>query len=138
MFFMAMGWTEDLSVGVDIIDQQHKIWFEKANQLFDAGKNGKAKEFIAQMLDFLDEYTKMHFRDEEKYMLSIHYPEYGTQKELHTNFIAELAKLKAEYARSGGNIAVIINANQMVINWLIQHISTQDKKIGQYVRSHKT
>ena len=62
---MAMGWTEDLSVGVDVIDQQHKIWFEKANQLFDAGKNGKAKEFIAQMLDFLDEYTKMHFRDEE-------------------------------------------------------------------------
>ncbi len=137
MLFMAMGWTEDLSVGVDLIDQQHKIWFEKANQLFDAGKNGKAKEFIAQMLDFLDKYTKMHFRDEEKYMLSIHYPEYETQKKLHTNFIAELAKLKDEYARSGGNIAVIINANQMVINWLIQHISTQDKKIGQYVRNHK-
>jgi len=134
---MVMGWTEDLSVGVDLIDQQHKIWFEKANQLFDAGKNGKAKEFISQMLDFLDEYTKMHFRDEEKYMLSIQYPEYETQKKLHTNFIAELAKLKSEYAKSGGNIAVIINANQMVINWLIQHISTQDKKIGQYVRSHK-
>ncbi len=134
---MVMGWTEDLSVGVDLIDQQHKIWFEKANQLFDAGKNGKAKEFISQMLDFLDEYTKLHFRDEEKYMLSIHYPEYETQKKLHTNFIAELAKLKSEYAKSGGNIAVIINANQMVINWLIQHISTQDKKIGQYVRSHK-
>ena len=134
---MVMGWTEDLSVGVDLIDQQHKIWFEKANQLFDAGKNGKAKEFISQMLDFLDEYTKLHFRDEEKYMLSIHYPEYETQKKLHTNFIAELAKLKSEYAKSGGNIAVIINANQMVINWLIQHISTQDKKIGQYARSHK-
>ena len=134
---MVMGWTEDLSVGVDLIDQQHKIWFEKANQLFDAGKNGKAKEFISQMLDFLDEYTKMHFRDEEKYMLSIQYPEYETQKKLHTNFIAELAKLKSEYAKSGGNIAVIINANQMVINWLIQHISTQDKKIGQYVRSRK-
>lgn len=134
---MAMGWTEDLSVGVDVIDQQHKIWFEKADQLFDAGKNGKAKEFISQMLDFLDDYTKMHFRDEEKYMLSIHYPEYETQKKLHTNFIGELAKLKAEYAKSGGNIAVIINANQMVINWLIQHISTQDKKIGQFVRNHK-
>nr|WP_319488432.1 bacteriohemerythrin [uncultured Caproiciproducens sp.] len=134
---MVMGWTEDLSVGVDLIDQQHKIWFEKANQLFDAGKNGKAKEFISQMLDFLDEYTKMHFRDEEKYMLSIHYPEYDTQKKLHTNFIAELTKLKTEYAQSGGNIAVIINANQMVINWLIQHISSQDKKIGQYVKNHK-
>ena len=135
---MVMGWTEDLSVGVDLIDQQHKVWFDKANQLFDAGKNGKAKEFIAQMLNFLDEYTKMHFRDEEKYMQSIHYPEYDTQKKLHTNFIAELTKLKKEYEESGGNIAVIINANQMVINWLINHISSQDKKIGQYARSLKS
>ena len=132
---MAMGWTEDLSVGVDIIDQQHKIWFDKANELFDAGKKGKAKEFVSSMLNFLDEYTKMHFRDEEKYMISIHYPEYDTQKKLHTNFIAELSKLKKEYGESGGNIIVIINANQMVISWLINHISSQDKKIGQYVRS---
>lgn len=137
MFTMAMGWTEDLSVGVEQIDQQHKIWFDKANQLFDAGKNGKAKEFIAQMLEFLDEYTKMHFRDEEKYMLSIHYPEYDTQKKLHTDFIAELAKLKKDYQESGGNIAVVINANQMVVNWLIHHISTQDKKIGQYAKTLK-
>ena len=134
---MVMGWTEDLSVGVDLIDQQHKVWFDKANQLFDAGKSGKAKEFIAQMLQFLDEYTKMHFRDEEKYMLSIHYPEYATQKTLHTNFIAELTKIKNEYAESGSNIAVIINANQMVINWLVNHISSQDKKIGTFVRSQK-
>jgi len=135
---MVMGWTEDLSVGVDLIDKQHKVWFDKANQLFDAGKSGKAKEFIAQMLQFLDEYTQMHFRDEEKYMLSIHYPEYATQKALHTNFIAELTKLKKDYAESGSNIAVIINANQMVINWLVNHISTQDKKIGAFVRSQKS
>jgi len=134
---MLLGWTEELSVGVDLIDQQHKIWFEKANQLFDAGKNGKAKEFIAQMLNFLDEYTKMHFRDEEKYMLSIQYPEYNTQKKLHTDFIAELAKLKKSYEESGSNIAIIINANQMVVNWLVQHISSQDKKIGQFVRNQK-
>lgn len=135
---MAMGWTEDLSVGVDLIDQQHKTWFEKADQLFEAGKQGKAKEFIAQMLQFLDEYTKMHFHDEEKYMLSIHYPEYETQKKLHSGFIEELAKLKKEYEQSGGNIVVIINANQMVINWLTKHISTQDKKIGAYAKSLKS
>lgn len=135
---MAMGWTEDLSVGVDLIDQQHKTWFEKADQLFEAGKQGKAKDFIAQMLQFLDEYTKMHFHDEEKYMLSIHYPEYETQKKLHSGFIEELAKLKKEYEQSGGNIVVIINANQMVINWLTKHISTQDKKIGAYAKSLKS
>lgn len=134
---MAMEWTESLSVGVDLIDKQHKTWFEKANQLFDAGKNGKAKDYISEMLQFLDEYTKKHFHDEEQYMQQIHYPEYEVQKKLHTNFIAELAKLKKDFEASGGNIIVIINANQMVVNWLVNHISTQDKKIGEYSRSLK-
>ncbi|MBR0596667.1 bacteriohemerythrin [Sinanaerobacter chloroacetimidivorans] len=134
---MAIGWTEDLSVGVDLVDQQHKIWFEKADQLFEAGKSGKAKEFIAQMLDFLDDYTKKHFSDEEKYMQSIHYPEYDKQKSLHTAFITELEKLKKEFQLSGGNILVILNANQMVVDWLTKHISSEDKKIGVFVRNMK-
>ncbi|WP_312645729.1 bacteriohemerythrin [Hydrogenoanaerobacterium sp.] len=135
---MATSWTSDLSVGVDAIDKQHKIWFEKADQLFEAGKSGKAKEFILQLLDFLDEYTKMHFRDEEKYMLEMNYPEYPVQKKLHTEFIAKLDKLKQDYEQSGGNIVVIINANQMVVDWLIQHISMQDKKIGVYAKGLKS
>jgi len=132
---MAIQWTENLSVGVDSIDQQHKIWFEKANQLFEAGRKGQAKEYISEMLDFLDEYTKMHFKDEEKYMLEINYPEYDEQKRAHDGFIEQLAKLKESYSQSGGNVAVIVNANQMVVKWLTNHILQLDKKIGTYART---
>ena len=132
---MAIVWTPALSVGVENIDSQHKIWFEKADQLFEAGKTGKSKEVIAQMFDFLDDYTKMHFRDEEAYMTKINYPEIDEQKKLHKNFIAELAKLKADFEQSGGNITLIFNANQMIVDWLTKHISTMDKKIGTYAKT---
>ncbi|WP_373484064.1 bacteriohemerythrin [Acetobacterium sp.] len=132
---MAIVWTPALSVGVENIDSQHKIWFEKADQLFEAGKSGKSKEVIAQMFDFLDDYTKQHFRDEEAYMTKINYPEIAEQKRLHKNFIEELAKLKADYQQSGGNITLIINANQMIVDWLTKHISTMDKKIGTYAKT---
>lgn len=131
---MALEWTENLTVGVDSIDKQHKTLFDKANTLFEAGKSGKAKEYIAEMLDFLDDYTRMHFRDEETYMKSIQYPAYDIQKKLHADFIAKLAGLKKEFEQSGGNIIVIINANQMVVDWLIKHISIEDKKIGEYAK----
>ncbi|QOX62705.1 bacteriohemerythrin [Anoxybacterium hadale] len=134
---MALSWTEDLSVGIGIIDEQHRTWFDKADQLFEAGKKGQAKEFVGQMLDFLDDYTKKHFSDEEKYMLSINYPEYDRQKNLHTAFIGELAKLKKEFNESGGNILVVLNANQMVVDWLVKHISNEDKKIGAFVKAAK-
>jgi len=132
---MAIVWTPALSVGVDNIDSQHKIWFEKADQLFEAGKTGKSKEVIAQMFDFLDDYTKQHFHDEEAYMTKINYPGIEEQKTLHKNFIAELAKLKKDFQASGGNITLIINANQMIVDWLTKHISTMDKKIGTYAKT---
>ncbi|MBR0600360.1 bacteriohemerythrin [Sinanaerobacter chloroacetimidivorans] len=132
---MAVEWTDNLAVGVGVIDDQHKTLFDKANQLFEAGKNNKSKEFISEMLDFLDKYTKQHFRDEESYMKSINYPGYEDQKKLHANFIMELDKLKKEYSASGGNIIVILNANQMVVDWLLKHISIEDKKIGIYANN---
>ncbi|HHZ01837.1 MAG TPA: hemerythrin family protein [Tissierellia bacterium] len=132
---MAILWNKTLEVGVTLIDEQHKKWFEKADQLFEAGKQGKSKEYIVQMFDFLEEYTKTHFKDEEKYMLSIKYPEYNQQKQMHEGFIKKLTELRKEYESAGANITVIIGANQFILDWLTNHISKADKKIGDYVRS---
>ncbi|MGB4438641.1 MAG: bacteriohemerythrin [Sedimentibacter sp.] len=134
---MALLWTKNLEVGVELIDQQHKKWFEKADQLFEAGKSGKSKEYIVQMFNFLDDYTKTHFRDEEKYMLSINYPEYSTQKQLHEGFIKKLAELRKSYETDGINIIVILNSNQFILDWLTKHISAADKKIGEFVKKQK-
>lgn len=131
-----MPWTPNLSVGVELIDEQHKMCFVKAEQLFEACKNKQGKEYIGELLNFLEDYTKKHFADEEKYMLSIDYPGYAEQKKEHTDFIVQLAKLRSDYETSGGNFLVIINANQLVLDWLTKHISNMDKKIGEYVRAN--
>mgnify|MGYP000226713591 CR=1 FL=1 len=129
---MAIQWSQKLAVGVDKIDEQHKVLCEKANLLFEAGKAGKAKEYISDILNFLDEYTKQHFADEEAYMESIGYPGLEEQKAAHAGFITVLNNLKKDYEESGGNIALVINLNQVVVDWLINHISNMDKKIGDY------
>jgi hemerythrin len=132
---MPVEWTPNLTVGVEHIDEQHKTWFKKANELFEAGKERRAKEYINQMLDFLDEYTKMHFRDEEAYMAKINYPELEAQKKAHESFINDLAKLKSDYNQNNGNVLVIINANNMVLKWLTNHILNMDKKIGEFAKN---
>ncbi len=129
-----MPWSSNLSIGVPQIDAQHKTLVEKADKLFEAGKNNQAKEYVGELLAFLEDYTKKHFADEEKYMLSINYPGYSEQKTAHTEFIRQLAKLRSDYAASGGNLLVILNANQLVVQWLTQHISTMDKKIAQFTK----
>lgn len=132
-----MPWHPSLSVGIELIDEQHKEWFARADRLFEAGKKGQAKEYIGELLEFLDSYTRKHFADEEKYMLELGYPGYDEQKKAHTAFVAQLAKLREDYESSGGSISVIINANKMVVDWLTKHISKMDSQIGEYVRSKK-
>ena len=129
-----MPWTQNLSVGISMIDDQHKMWFQKAEDLFEAGKNNRAKEYVGELLEFLDDYTKKHFADEEKYMLSIKYPGYQEQKAAHTAFITQLNKIKSDYNSSGGNLLVILNANQMILDWLTKHISNMDKQIDEFAK----
>jgi len=128
-----MPWHPSLTIGIPLIDEQHREWFDRADKLFEAGKKGQAKQYIGEMLDFLDSYTKKHFADEEAYMLSINYPGYDEQKKAHEAFVEQLAKLRSDYESSGGNLTVIINANQLVIDWLTKHISNLDRKIGEFV-----
>lgn len=133
-----MPWTPNLTVGVALIDQQHKTWFEKAEALFEAGKNKQSAAYIGELLDFLEDYTKKHFADEEAYMLKIKYPEYQAQKQAHTAFIQQLGKIRQDFKASGSSLATIIGANNLVIGWLTQHISTMDKQIGAFAKSVAT
>ena len=55
-----------------MIDEQHKQWFDKAEALFDAGRKGQAKEYIGELLQFLDDYTRSILRT-RRYMLKINY-----------------------------------------------------------------
>lgn len=132
-----MRWSSDLEIGIEVIDEQHQEWFRRAEELFEAGKERRAKEVIGELLEFLDQYTKKHFANEERYMREIDYPGYAAQKEAHESFIERLAQLRRDYDGSGGSVTVIINANKIVIEWLIGHISRMDRQIANYVRDQK-
>ncbi len=132
-----MPWHPSLSVGIDLIDDQHKELFRRADMLFEAGRKGQAKEHVGELLEFLDSYTKQHFKDEEEYMASIGYPGLEEQKRAHAAFVRQLQELRQKYDASGGNLTVIISANQLVINWLTKHVSNVDRKIGEFLHRGK-
>jgi hemerythrin len=48
-----IDWTEKLSVGIDIIDEQHKVLFKIINDLHDAMKAGQSKLVIKEVLERL-------------------------------------------------------------------------------------
>ena len=57
-----MPWSPSLSVGIELLDNQHKEWIERAEELFDAGKKNQAREYIgAVSYTHLDVYKRQIF-----------------------------------------------------------------------------
>lgn len=76
-------WNQELSVGVEEIDSQHKELLRIANGLIQAVCLGRNEKTINNVLKKLREYTVFHFNSEEKFMESIGYNKRAQHVEEH-------------------------------------------------------
>lgn len=129
---MLINWHDSYSVGNKKIDEQHKELFELAKKAYLMGTKHTSREEIRDILGSFFEYMKVHFRDEEKYMEYVNYPDLEEHKKLHKQIIKELAN----------TIVKIKNVNEMkeklgVISqeWLLEHILHQDMLVAKYYKA---
>jgi hemerythrin len=137
-----MKWTEDLSTGVKIIDNQHKELFVRINDLVDAIKQHTCKYKISDVVRFLDDYIVLHFSEEEIMMQQCAYPDYPAHKAQHTKFIANFEELKIELlklegGKKPGSYDLSVETNQVVVDWILEHIARVDKKLGLFLQAKK-
>ena len=128
-----MNWNDNLSVGIDAMDTQHKKLVNLTNQLFDAMKQGKGKEVLEGVLSELVSYTQEHFSAEERLMQEHSYPALAGQKAQHQELLAQVSefsnKLKA------GELGISIDLCDFLQKWLKVHICKEDKQYGQHINS---
>lgn len=132
---MGIEWRESLAIGVDAIDNQHKELLLRFDKLLNACQAGKGIEELKTLMAFLEEYVITHFSDEEGLQRLHRYPEYEAHHAEHLYFIAQLKKLKTETDEEGVSTHHVIEANNMLLKWLLNHISKVDKKLGAFIKS---
>jgi hemerythrin-like metal-binding protein len=89
-------WSDHLSVGVDVIDDQHKKLVSIINRLYDAMKNRKGSEILGDVLSELVDYTKYHFTAEEALMKDNAYPDYQSHKSSHSKLVEKVMDLELD------------------------------------------
>ena len=134
-----MQWTEDLAVGVEKIDEQHKELFEKINDLVAAVRQSVCKYKIGDVIRFLEDYAAFHFGEEERYMLKFGYPDYQAHKAQHEKFIANFQELKKELPKleggsKPGSYDLSVETNKVVVDWILDHIAKVDKSLGKFLQ----
>jgi len=132
---MSITWTSSLATGVAEIDNQHREIFARVNRLSEACAEGRGKEEVLRLLDFLEDYVKEHFAAEEKLQIREGYPEYAAHRSLHSRFVADLEHLGATFRTEGATLSLVIMTNKTLTAWLVQHISKVDMEFASYLKA---
>lgn len=132
---MAFTWKSNLETGNTAIDSQHKELIQAANNLLDACSLGKGKDTIEETGLFLLNYTKTHFRDEEKLQASTNYPDFENHKKMHLEFETSINTLLEDLRASGPNIVLVAKFNNLITGWLFNHIIREDTKIANHIKN---
>ena len=118
-------WTDDLSVKVRVIDDQHKKLFRIINTLHEAMREGRGRQKVEETLEELVDYTVYHFGIEEKYMQQVNYPDYYNHKAQHDAFAKKIAAFRKAHEKNQFGLS-----NELMLflrDWLTNHIMGTDK-----------
>jgi len=126
-------WSDKLSVGVDLIDEQHKSLIGKIADLEEALHTGQGPAEIVRILTFLMDYTKFHFGTEERNMRAYGYPDIGVHLVKHEEFKTTLANLSDDFREEGATQGLADSIDTLLMNWFVKHIKDVDHKFGEFL-----
>jgi len=120
-------------LGVPEIDNQHRTLIDALNQFVEACSLGKGRNQIEQTLNYLVSYTQNHFRDEERIQKQCAYPDANTHMLIHSQFIVQISALMKKFRQTGPTVVLVGELNKTMTDWVVNHITTEDKKIGEHI-----
>lgn len=126
-------WSEQLSVGIEEIDNQHKVLVDLLNELHQAIVEHHGSEAAHRILARLLEYTRIHFAVEESLMRILGYPDYEEHKHHHEMLLNEVRLLSQKLYDDKKSISFeLLHFLKM---WLTKHIMEEDKQYTPFLLS---
>jgi hemerythrin len=125
---VVVKWDNAYSVGVKLIDDQHKELIRLTNELALGVEKGgaEAEIYFMKVIQGAVRYVKTHFTTEEIIMERLKFPEYLSHKKEHEDFVAEV--LRDVKAFEEGQKLVPLEFAQFLQQWVLNHIDKSDKK----------
>ena len=133
----SIKWTIEMSVGIDVIDNDHKKLLNLINELvFIIQANAPSKEAaIESVISELIDYTIYHFDREEKLMEVCGYPEIERHKRVHETLKQQVQTYMDRYKQKPQTLEP--DAIRIFLNlWLVDHIMTMDKDYESWMQNN--
>ena len=124
---------DEYLIGATAIDEQHKQLFRLAQRFHEAVVAHKGRTMLDELFAALLRYTTAHFQVEERLMGAIGYPERQAHSLEHDDLRNKL-QISEERFEHGEMVTIQL---LHFMNRLTAHITSIDRKLGEYQRARK-
>ena len=128
-------WNDTMSVGIDVIDKDHRLLVDLLNLLDDAVADGQGKETTGSVLNSLSDYTEYHFNREEVMLKACNYPDLERHIKAHDSLKARVNEVRRDYEQ-GDTADIDHYVLEFLKDWLQAHIIGRDKLYQACMRAH--
>jgi hemerythrin len=130
-------WDDKYSVGIPLIDEQHKELIRLTNELYQGCLAGDAaaRDFFFSAIRGALDYVKYHFSAEEKILENIRYPHLAEHRKQHEDFIRKMVEDVKSF--QGGRKFVPNNFVRFLRDWILSHIAITDTQYAAYIMNLK-
>ena len=137
MFFTKgnyVNWSESYSMGIKLIDDQHKGLLRIVNELFAHTSRNAEEEraWFKAVIQRAVKYINEHFTAEERYMKATKFPGYAEHKRTHEEFVLTVVNSAKDF--QAGKRLVIKKFAYYLKDWIFAHIAVMDRQYSDYYK----
>lgn len=123
-----IAWQDDFSVGVDLIDEQHKMLLQVINTFLSSLEENDDRFAIGRSLDEMIKYTEYHFYTEQ--LLLEKHPDFLAHLNQHWQLVKQAKKIQDDFQL---HIEMKADIFDFLLSWLKDHILGTDKVYFRYL-----
>ncbi len=135
-------WTDAMATDIAMVDEQHQRLLDIFNRIALAQAQDAARGAVIALLDELVDYTRYHFREEEKLMLKWTVDSKHRMMHLraHESFRGFLRRAHVLLSERTADVAedVVVDLLAFLAQWLLHHIMEVDKRMAREIRGQQS
>jgi hemerythrin len=128
-----LEWKESYSVGVQLLNDQHKVLVGHLNTIYELFSSPEKREQVGTLLSELEQYALVHFRSEENLFIKYKYRELDKHSLEHRFYEQKVSEFKTRFDSSDEKVP--LDMLEFLADWLTGHIQGSDQEYRRYLNN---
>ena len=131
-----ISWNDSLSVGVPEIDEEHRRFVARVNDLNKAILECKGKPTIERLLDLMMMEATHHFWHEQQLLTQWKYPQRAAHAAKHAQLVAQFERVMKEFEQADVSFTWALKGLH-IKQLLVEHLLREDMKFRDFLAEQK-